>query len=326
MATVTLSNGTRFPAGGQSILEAARAHGVILEHSCRTGRCGVCKASVTSGRTRVLRDEVSLSLAEAEAGAILTCCRAAEDDVVLDIEDLGRLAGIATRTTPCRIAALERPTPDIARVTLRLPPAGPLAFLPGQYVDVIARGVRRSYSLASAPRADGLLELLIRRYPDGVLSDYWFGEARENDLLRLEGPLGSFFLRDDGPTTILFLATGTGIAPVKALLEELAADPARAARHRLICYWGNRDPDSFVWSPGPDLPVVVHRLLSRGVPEAGMRAGYVQDAVLADGFAPDDTVVYACGSSAMIAAARAALEAAGLPPRRFFADAFYSSS
>lgn len=328
MPTVTLSNARSFAADpAVSILDAARAGGVTLEYSCRTGRCGICKAPVVSGETAALRVEESLTAEDAADGLILTCCRAATGDVVLDVEPLDRLAGLETRTMPARIVSLDWPAPDIVKVVLKTPPASPMRFLPGQYVDVIAGGVRRSYSLANAPRDDALLELIVKRYPGGALSDYWFGRAQPNDLLRIEGPFGTFFLRDEGPTDIVFLATGTGIAPVKALLEELAVDRPRAARHRLRVFWGNREAESFCWDPvGLGLDIGFHHLLSgadTGWPGA---RGYVQEAAIRDGIDPHDTVVYACGSSAMIASARAAMLALGLPPRRFFSDAFVSSN
>ena len=333
MPDVTLNTGRSFAADPSlSILDAARKAGVVLEYSCRTGRCGICKAPVLSGETEVLRPEESLSSEEAAKGVVLTCCRAATSDVALDVEPLDRLAGFEIKTMPARIVSIERLAPAIVRVVLRTPPASPMHFLPGQYVDVIAQGVRRSYSLANAPRKDGLLELLIKRYLSGILSEYWFERAQPNDLVRIEGPFGTFFLRDEfpegrAPANILFLATGTGIAPVKALLEELAADPARATRHRLRVFWGNREAENFCWDPvALGLDIGFHHLLSGADMAWGGKRGYVQKAAIEDGFDPVDTMVYACGSDAMIASAREALAALGLPPRRFFSDAFVSSN
>lgn len=329
MPIVELNTGTRFAASvDTSILDAARAQGITLEYSCRTGRCGICKAPVVSGETVLLRPEdESLSAEEVSQGLILTCCRAAAGDVTLDVESLDQLVGLEIRTVPARIVSIERLAPDIVRVTLKTPPTSPLRFLPGQYVDVIAQGVRRSYSLANAPRADNQLELIVKRYPGGVLSEYWFERAVANDLLRIEGPLGTFFLREEPPRDIVFLATGTGIAPVKALLEELAADPARAARHRISVFWGNRETESFCWDPVDlGLDVGFHHLLSGSNANWSGKRGYVQEAAIRHGIDPDDTVVYACGSNAMIESARKAMLALGLPPRRFFSDAFVSSN
>lgn len=328
MPSVTLNTGRVFPADpAVSILDAARAAGVVLEYSCRTGRCGICKAPA-SGDTAVLRTEdESLSRKEAAQGLILTCCRAAIGNVALDIEPLDRLAGLEIKTMPARIVSITRLAPEIVAVVLKTPPASPMRFVAGQYVDVLADGVRRSYSLANAPRADGLLELLVKRYPGGHLSDYWFERAQPNDLIRIEGPFGTFFLRDEGPRDLLFLATGTGIAPVKALLEEIAAGPARAAWHRIRVFWGNRERENFCWNPVTlGLDIGFHHLLSGADDAWTGKRGYVHDAAVADGFDPADTVVYACGSNAMIASARARLTTLGLPARRFFSDAFVSSN
>lgn len=328
MPNVTLNSGRTFSADATiSILDAARNEGVTLEYSCRTGRCGICKAPLLSGATTLLRPEESLTSQDVAANLILTCCRAVNDDIVLDIEPLDRLAGFETKTIPSRIVSIDRVAPDIVRVVLKTPPTTPMRFLPGQYIDVIADGVRRSYSLANAPRADGMLELLIKRYPGGHLSRFWFEQAKPNDLLRIEGPFGTFFLRDEAPTNILFLATGTGIAPVKALLEELAADAERASRHRISVFWGNREAENFCWDPvSLGLDVGFHHLLSGAATDWSGQRGYVQKAAVNHGIDPDDTVVYACGSSAMIASARETMFALGLSPKRFFSDAFVSSS
>jgi CDP-4-dehydro-6-deoxyglucose reductase len=328
MPNITLSTDRSFAVDSTlSILDAARAHGIVLEYSCRTGRCGICKAPVLTGTTTILRAEESLSSDEAAAGVILTCCRSAASDVTLDIEPLDRLSGIEIKTIPSRIVSIEHLAPDIIGVVLKTPPASPLRFLPGQYVDVIVEGMRRSYSLANAPRADGLLELIVKRYPGGKLSNYWFERAKANDLLRIEGPFGTFFLREEGPKDIVFLATGTGIAPVKALLEELATDQERAARHRISVFWGNREVESFCWDPVElGFDVGLHHLLSGASENWEGARGYVHDAAIHQGINPADTVVYACGSNAMIQSARKALLALGLPAKRFFSDAFVSSN
>lgn len=329
MSVIALRSGKHFEASlGMSILDSARAAGVTLEYSCRTGRCGICKALLTQGDTAILRPEgESLSPEEAEKGLILTCCRAAVGDIVLDVESLDRLAGLEIKTMPARIVSIERLAPEIVRLVLKTPPASPLRFVAGQYVDILADGVRRSYSLANAPREDGLLEFLIKRYPGGQLSSYWFERAKPNDLVRIEGPFGTFFLRESPPANILFLATGTGIAPVKALLEELASDRGRALYHHIRVFWGNREAENFCWDAvALGLDIGFHHLLTGRDASWGGQRGYVQDAAVRDGIDPVNTVVYACGSNAMIASARNTFTALGLPAKRFFSDAFVSSN
>jgi CDP-4-dehydro-6-deoxyglucose reductase len=329
MPTVTLSNGRSFLADpAVSILEAAQAAGITLEYSCRTGRCGICKAPLLAGKSAVLRSEdESLTEKDVLDGMILTCCRSAESDILLDLEPLDRLAGIEIRTMPARIVLMDRLAPEIVRVVLKTPPATPLHFVAGQYIDVIADGVRRSYSLANSPRSDNLLELIIKRYPGGHLSSFWFERAKPNDLIRLEGPFGTFFRRNSESKNILFLATGTGIAPVKALLEEMAVDREASSHQRIRVFWGNREAENFCWDPvSLGLNIGFHHLLSGGDPNWAGRRGYVHEAAIDDGVDPTDTIVYACGSSVMIASARNALSALGLHPRRFVSDAFVSSN
>lgn len=321
MFSITLVNGKRFDAAPDiSILEAARAAGLALEHSCRTGRCGLCRATVR-GETALIQPELPTDALE--PGEVLTCCRSAASDLEVDVADLGRLAGIDKRILPCKIAAIDFPAPTIAHVVLRLPPTARFAYLAGQYIDIIARGVKRSYSIANAPREDGSIELFIRRFDGGVLSRYWFEDAAVGDLLRFEGPLGTFFLREEGQGPLILLATGTGIAPVRALLDEIATLPSAPP---VFAFWGNRAREDFFWSPAPGAAQVrFEPVLSR--PDAAWSGarGYVQDALISLGLDLGDASVYACGSEDMIRSAERQLLAAGLPRHRFFADPFLSS-
>lgn len=328
MPLITLSNSKQFSSDiNISLLDAARAQGFVLEHSCRTGRCGVCKAQVLSGSTRLLRPEDSLDNDDNEAGFILTCCRTAISDVVLGIEDLGTLAAIKTQTLPCKIDTLTQLAPDVMQVILRLPPSHQFNFLPGQYIDVIAKnGVRRSYSLASVVDEANKLELHVRAVEDGVMSRYWFGEAKIHDLLRLDGPHGTFFLRDKAEKNIIFLATGTGIAPVKSILEALENSSEQVQAKNIYVYWGGRVPEEFYWRPAfSSIDVMFCPVLSRDNEGWCGRYGYVQEALLANNIDLFDSVVYACGSNNMIHAAKPLLVAHGLKPDNFYSDAFVSS-
>jgi CDP-4-dehydro-6-deoxyglucose reductase len=325
---ITTSGGRRFEARpDEHLLDAALRQHVVLDHSCRVGRCSSCKAQVSEGQTVPTQDECGLTPAEREQGFILTCVRRAVSDVCLQIADLGDTVLPETRTLPCRIQTLERLAPDVMAVWLRLPPGSPLSFLPGQYIDVIGPGgVRRSYSLANAPRPDSLLELHIRAVQGGEFSAYWFEKARVNDLLRLRGPHGTFFLRHPEGKDLVFLATGTGMAPVKAMLELLQLLPDGSAPRSVTIYWGGRRPSDLYWAV-PEAPSWRYvPVLSRADPNWHGQRGHVQDALLRDGFDAAHTLVYACGSETMIHSARDRLLAAGLPSACFHSDAFVSSA
>ena len=255
--------------------------GVTLPYSCRTGRCGTCKALLVGGSTSAAHPETGLSDNEKVESWILTCVRSALSDVDLDVADLGDVKLFHPKTLPCRIQSLELVTHDIVRVSLRLPPTSVFDFRPGQYVDVIGHsGARRSYSIANAPREDKVLEFHIRRMPDGVMSRYWFDTAKVNDLLRLHGPLGTFFLRSIEDLDVVFLATGTGIAPIKSMLEALAKAPEAAPRS-ISTYWGARTSGEFYWD-GSGLGSQI-RVLSKGESDWLGERGHVQHALVSRG-------------------------------------------
>ncbi len=331
MPQIQTTHGLAFAAeAGESILDAALRAGVSLPYSCRTGRCSTCKCRIKSGDARALHPETGLTPSELAEGWVLSCVRSASGDVVLDVESLGvQLA--APRTQPCRIVSLERLASDVLRVILRLPPAVAITYEAGQYIDVIGPGgVRRSYSIANAQVPERTLELHVREVDGGVMSAYWFGEAKANDLLRLYGPLGTFFLRDFADLDLVFLATGTGIAPVKAILESLSVRQDGAPRS-IRLFWGARHRQDIYWQPpagAAGVSIDFVPVLSRaGTDWAGAR-GHVQDAFLERTGTADLSRcrVYACGSDAMIHGARAGLVQAGLDERHLLSDAFVCSA
>lgn len=328
MADVVISSGRRFQANeGENILEAALRQGVVLEHGCRNGRCGTCRARLTAGAAVIQHHELGLGPDDVAAGWILTCVRTAASDIALEVEDLTGVQIHSPRTLPCRIQAMERLSQDVVRVTLRLPPDSRFSYHPGQYIDVIGPGgLKRSYSIANAPQPSGQLELHIRQVDGGAMSGYWFGGAKLNDLLRFRGPLGTCFLRDVADRDLILLATGTGVAPIKAMLEGLAGIEPAQRPASISLYWGGRVPQDLYWDPGNLVSQKRYiPVLSRANTEWTGKRGHVQDALLES--EPDlaNSVVYACGSDTMIHGARAALVGAGLDERRFRSDAFVSS-
>jgi CDP-4-dehydro-6-deoxyglucose reductase len=329
MPKITLNSGSAlFEADSKvSILDAATAAGITLPYSCRTGRCGTCKCKLIGGQTTVLYAETGLDAEEKDEGWILGCARVANTDLLLEVECLSSTSLPPARTLPCRITSIERPAPDLASIRLRLPPASDFKFIPGQHIDVVGRdGLRRSYSLASAGPADGGLELHIRAVEGGAMSAYWFNLAKVDDLLWLRGPRGTFFLRDVSGVDLIFLATGTGIAPVKAMIESLSFPSSVGGPKSVTVLWGARTVRDLFLDIGR-MPAV-HRfipVLSRAGDDWDGARGHVQDVLLARNPDLEDAVVYASGSAAMIRDARAALLRAGLPANRFRSDAFVCS-
>ena len=328
--TVSLSDGTCFEAPlGQTILAGAKANGVHLEHSCKDGRCGVCKTKLLSGQVNEVGGSASLTEGERAQGFILTCSATPSSDLAIQAENLSRLEGIQTKVLPCRIDSISLLDPTVISVVLRLPPNAGFNYLPGQYVDVLGPGgVRRSYSIASTPgELVGKIELLIRYYPGGVMSEYWFSKAKIDDLLRLEGPQGTFFLRDTSDTDVIFLATGTGIAPVKAMVSELFQTGEISTLRSCSVYFGCRTQsemffDSSAWFPKgwlTFLPVYSREAVSDREPS------YIQNQVASNKVIGRNTRIYACGSNAMISDAKKLLLECGLDEKNFYSDAFLAS-
>ncbi len=332
MSIVRLSNNKSFACDEPaSLLASAETAGLVLEHSCRTGRCSSCKARVVKGATKALRPEQGLSAQEIGDGWILTCVRTATEDVRLDMADLGDVVRYPRRMVPCRIQSLERLAPDVLKIVLRLPPSTALGYLPGQFFDVVGHGsLRRSYSIANASiESAGGLEIHVREVPGGAMSAYWFEQAKVNDLLRVDGPLGTFFVREAQGDDLVFLATGTGIAPVKAMLEGLANSASTVRPKRISVYWGGRTEQDHYWRPDPALSALnidFVPVCSRPAPGWAGARGHVQDVFLRTDPDLSRTWIYACGSSEMIESATARLADAGLPASRLHSDAFVPSN
>ena len=329
MYQINLNNTFSFQTkGSQTLLEAARLAQQSWPYSCQTGRCSACKCKVLSGQTTARVPETGLTDQEKAEGWILACVRCANSDLELEAEKWGELDLPPAQTWPCRIQSLTLLAEDVMRVQLRLPPATLFHFLPGQFIEVIGPlGVRRSYSLAQADSSQKILELHVRAVDGGTMSQFWFAQAKVNDLLRLNGPLGTFFLRDVSDLNLVFLATGTGIAPIKAILESLPQLSADRQPKTVTVLWGGRTrPDHYM-----DLGGLVAKhhfipVLSRDDPEWTGHKGYVQDALLALNLDLSQAAVYACGSPAMINNSKAKLTEAGLPPQHFYSDAFVCTS
>jgi len=312
----------------ETILDSALKQSHIFEYSCKNGQCGVCKTTLVEGTVHELFPQIALSREDHAKNKILTCCCAPVSDLLIDAEDLSALHGIDVKTLPCRIKSISYPVENITEIILRLPPTAQFNFLEGQYVDIIGpNSIRRSYSIASSSSA-AEITLYIKRVTNGQLSQYWFGEAKQNDLLRLEGPKGTFYLRGNHHK-LIFLATGTGIAPIIATLNKLEENALQGDDFGfdIELYWGNRYEHEFFWQPEyKNIKVKFTSVVSQPSSEWGGSIGYVQDVLLDKTTLSDDCEVYACGSQSMIESARMKLLDEGLAEACFFSDAFVSST
>lgn len=329
MFEVQLKNGKVFSCDSETnILTAAKQAGFILEHSCLNARCRSCKVKVLQGEVVREQEEFVLSDEEIKEGFVLSCNAKPISNIKLDIEDLGGVKLQKSTVLSAKIDVIETIEADILRLVLRLPPSSKFKFLPGQYVNLIKGDIKRSYSIANFPREDNKIEFYIRKYNGGLMSDYFFSKARSNDLLRLEGPLGTFFYRNnESIKDIIFLATGTGIAPVKAILEGFNEDSKYLNDKNIWLFWGGRYQRDIFFNPKFNLKNFIFTpVLSRENKEWQGEKGYVQDILLKQGIDFKNAVVYACGSNNMIISAKQLLIENNLIESNFYSDAFVSSN
>jgi CDP-4-dehydro-6-deoxyglucose reductase len=324
-------------AADEAILPAAIRSGIGLPYGCRDGACGSCKSRLLEGRVvHGTHQAKALSAAEEQAGWILTCCATPQTDCVVEARTVAGAGEYPVLKMPARVSSLTRPAHDVVVMKLQLPATVAFKYRAGQYVEFILRdGSRRSYSMANAPEHLGnppAIELHLRHMPGGKFTDHVFGVMKEKDILRLEGPFGSFFLREDNDKPIVLLASGTGFAPVKAIVEHMQAQGI--ARPALL-YWGCRTQadlyqHEWVRAAAAAMPQLRYvPVLSEARPEDDWRGrtGFVHQAVMAD--LPDLSghEVYACGTPLMVDAARRDLVArCGLPQEAFYADSFTSEA
>ena len=329
--TVTLQGtGRRFDvAAGETVLEAAQRAGVALPYSCRAGVCGSCKATLLSGRCEYPRNPpLALDADERAHHAVLLCQAVPASDLLLAAREVASVEDIARRRLSVRVTGKRPLAPDVTGLHLQPVDGTPrLQWLPGQYLDVLLDGGRRRpFSIANGPQPDGTIELHVRHVAGGGFTSRVADELAVGDVLRIEAPLGTFVAREDSERPMIFVAGGTGIAPVKAIVEHFLALGTRRA---MEVYWGVRHaadlyllPQIAQWQrQAPQLRF--HAVLSDAEQAAaGLRAGLVHEAVLADHHDLSGHDVYMSGPPAMIDIARHRFVAAGLPEERLYYDSF----
>lgn len=337
--TVTLQPSGRSydVADDETLLNAAIRSGIGLPYGCKDGACGSCKCKVMSGEvTQGPHQEKALSADEKAAGMVLTCCTTAQSNVTLEARNVPAEGQFPVLKMPGRVLSLERLAPDVMRMRVQLPANQNFQFHAGQYIEFLLRdGLRRAYSVANAPHNLGTppaIELHIRHMAGGKFTDQVFSTLKEKDIVRMEGPFGSFYLREDSAKPMVLLGSGTGFAPLKALIERIEAN---GIQRPVVLYWGCRSKaDLYLndWAEAaasrlPNLRYVP--VLSDATPEDAWkgRTGFVHQAVMAD--LPDLSAyqVYACGAPVMVDSAKRDFVArCGLPEDEFYADSFTSEA
>ena len=317
----------------ESVLTAALREGFNLAYGCRNGACGSCKGRLLSGRVDYGEyQESALSELERRSGFALFCCAKPCEDIEIECREVGAAKDIRIRKMPCRVQKMVRAAPDVMVIDLRLPQNERLQYLAGQYLDVLLKdGQRRSFSMANPPHSDEFLQLHIRNY-GGAFSRHVFEQMKERDILRFEGPYGSFFLREDSSKPIILLASGTGFAPIKSIVEHALHI---GIKRPMRLYWGGRRRadlylDALVEAWAAEHPTLSYvPVLSEPQPEDAWtgRCGLVHRAVMADHADLSAYQVYACGNPLMVDAARNDFTAhCGLPAEEFFCDVFTPAS
>jgi CDP-4-dehydro-6-deoxyglucose reductase len=333
--TVEPSGRTFSAEADEALLAAGIRQGIGLPYGCKDGACGSCKCKKLSGSVvHGPHQGKALSAEEEQAGFVLTCCASATSDVVLESRQVTQAGAFPIKKMPVRVTSLEKASHDVMIVKLQLPASDTFQYHAGQYVEFLLRdGSRRSYSMATAPHLQAAapsMELHIRHMPGGIFTDHVFGSMKEKEILRIEGPYGSFYLREESAKPLILLASGTGFAPIKALIEHMRF---KNIQRPAVLYWGGRRPsdlyaDAWIRQQAAEMPQLSYvPVVSDALPEDGWqgRSGFVHQAVLADFPDLSGYQVYACGAPIVIEAAQRDYAAAGLPAEAFFADSFTSA-
>lgn len=323
-------SGHRFEAeANETILDAALRQGVALPYGCRNGACGSCVAKIIRGEVRYPGGlPPAISVEEDALGMAVLCQAQAASDLVIESREVESASQIEPRILPTRIETMQRLNHDVMLLKLRLPATERLQFLAGQYIDILLRdGRRRSFSLANAPHDDVLLELHIRHIEGGEFTSEVFDKMKVKDMLRIEGPHGQFYLREESERPIIFMAGGTGFAPVKSMIEHALASGSSRPMH---LYWGARAREDLYlhelaeqWAAGhPQIRYTP--VLSEPKPEDHWQGaiGFVHQAIIRDYPDLSGHEIYAAGPPAMVYAGQDLFPAHGLDLQHYFSDAF----
>ena len=313
----------------ETVLEAALRQGIGLPYGCRNGACGKCAGELIFGQIKYDKDVLKgVAKALAGEGKTLFCQAKACSDLEIKVMEITRSQEVEVKTLPCRVEKLELLTHDIMKVKLKLPENERMQFLAGQYIEIILKdGKRRAFSIANAPHDDELIELHIRHVPDGQFGDYVFKGMKEKTLLKIEGPFGSYYLREDSGRPVILVGGGTGFAPLKGMLEHAFKIGFERPIHLFCGVRGKQDlyMDEMVkdWlKTYPNLKYTA--VLSRPDESDNWqgKTGYVHEAVVEEYPDLSGYDVYLSGPPPMVKAGLDAFYARGLPETQIYSDSF----
>jgi CDP-4-dehydro-6-deoxyglucose reductase len=313
------------------ILDAALRQGISFPYGCRSGACGNCLGKVISGEVDYPEGlPVGLSEEDYQKGQSLFCSAIATSPLEIEVAEIPDNE-IEVQTLPARVTSLRKLSHDVMEMKLTLPEGKRLLFHAGQYIEfLLSDNKKRAFSLANAPTNDTTLELHIRLVKGGYFTTYVFEEMKEKALMRINGPLGTFFVRDsDRP--LIFIAGGTGYAPLKGMLEQLLTENSRREVH---FYWGVRARQDLyhnklieAWANDfKHIHYIPVLSAAKDNDQWQGRTGFVHQAVAEDFNDLSSHDVYMAGPPAMINAAKKQFKKQGLPNTQLFFDSFDFSS
>ena len=315
---------------GENILVAALRQGVMLPYSCKNGTCGSCKGVLESGEVHYpFHPPLALEKSDFADGCALMCQAEPLEDLVIRVREIEAVRDLQIRMLPARVLEKTLLADNVVRLQLKLPASQRLQFLAGQYIDVLlSGGKRRAFSIASCPSLENEIELHIRHVDGGDFTGFVFDDLKERDILRLEGPQGNFFVRNDQPERpIIMMGGGTGFAPLKSMIENLIEQGDQRTIH---LYWGARTREELYLDALPagwarEYENIHYRSATTEPGESGETGdfeGFVHEAVIADHADLSEFDVYMSGPPAMIETAKREFAEHGVREGRLFYDSF----
>ncbi len=312
--------------GDDSILSDALLHGLNFPYGCQKGFCGKCKATIIEGEIGYENGVPNgITSEEIDDGMALLCQCRAKSDVLLAVAELDSAFDIEVRNLPCKVQTINHLNHDVVQVFLKIPGAQSLQYLAGQYIDLIHPDFDpRSFSIANAPINSDVIELHVRLVEDGKFTHFVFVKLKEKSLLKIEGPKGNFFFREESKRPVILVAGGTGFAPIKSIIEHAITTQLE---RQIYLYWGVRDEVDlymdlpFKWADDHNN---IHFVPVLSEPNAAWqgRVGFVHESVLADFDDLTGYEVYACGPPVMVKSVAKSFVEQGMIRDNFFSDAF----